>query len=197
MTQAGIVPYAVSLAELRAFVGSKDTAQLLKIDMLFKAEIADNASINRQAIADGAPTLSQALVRMCMGEALKGFGAQYVYALELLCAHFGTKLRNSSVYPSDDDWLMRVVDPIFDAWKLSEVLTIKRLVYGNWPVKLPYAEFPRGGMLEADDVQRALGVMRGGALPKFDKEIVGIVGEVRGWLEAAAARKAGIVCFYY
>jgi hypothetical protein len=197
MSAAGLVPYLVSLDELRAFAGSKDLARAQKIESLFKNEIAENSSLNRQAIIDGAPTLGQALAKIAAGETLRGFGAQYVYALELLCAHFGQKLRNSSVYPVDDDWLMRVVDPIFDAWKLGEWLSFKRLVYGAWPVKLPHAEFPRGGTLEAQEVERALGVMRAGALPRFDKEVVMLIGEVRGWLEAAVARHAGLVCFYY
>jgi hypothetical protein len=197
MSDAGLVPYLVSLDELRAFAGSKDLSVVQKIETLFKNEIAENASINRQAIIDGAPTLGQALTKIATGEPMRGFGAQYVYALELLCAHFGQKLRNSSVYPVDEDWLLRVVDPIFDAWKLGEWLSFKRLIYGAWPLKLPHAEFPRGGMLDAQDVERTLAVMRGGALPRFDKEVVALIGEVRGWIESAANRHAGIVCFYY
>jgi hypothetical protein len=197
MSDAGLVPYLVSLDELRAFAGSKDLSVVQKMETLFKNEIAENGSIHRQAIIDGAPTLGQALAKMAMGEPLRGFGAQYVYALELLCAHFGQKLRNSSVYPVDEDWLLRVVDPIFDAWKLGEWLSFKRLIYGAWPLKLPHADFPRGGMLEAQDVERTLAVMRGGALPRFDREVVQLIGEVRGWIEAAANRHAGIVCFYY
>jgi hypothetical protein len=70
-------------------------------------------------------------------------------------------------------------------------------VYGHWPVKIPHADFPRGGFLEAIDVTRALEVMRRGALPKFDREVIGAIGEFRGWLEACAARNAGLVAFYY
>jgi hypothetical protein len=197
MAEAGIVPYLVQLDQLRAFAGCKDIFRARHIVDVYKSEIADNSAVYRQAIADGAPTLARTIEQICMGEPLKGFGAQYVYGLELLCAHFGGKLRNSSVYPSDDDWLMRVLDPIFDAWKLGEWLSFKRLVYGAWPVKLPHADFPRGGTVEADAVQRTLQVMRAGALPKFDKEVVNIIGEVRGWIEGAAAKNAGIVCFYY
>ena len=197
MSDAGIVPYLVPLDQLRAFAGSKDVALVQRMQTLFKGEIAENASINRQAIADGAPSLFDCLMNIAMGQPLKGFGAQYVYALELLCAHFGGKLRNTAMYPVDDDWLMRVVDPIFEAWKLGDWLSFKKLTYGYWPYKLPHADFPRGGTIEADAVGHALGVMRAGALPKFDKEVVGLIGEVRGWLEAAVARKAGLVCFYY
>jgi hypothetical protein len=195
---AGIVPFLVQLEEVRSFQGSNDSARLGRLEALFKREIADNAALHRQAIADGAPNLGEALRQICAGASLDHrFGAQYVYALELLCAHAGQKLRNATVYPVDDEWLMRVVDPVFDAWRLADFLKFKRLIYGRWPIKLPHAEFPRGGTLEADEVERALAVMRGGALPKFDREVIGVIGEVRGWLEAAAARKAGIVCFYY
>ena len=195
---AGLVPYSVSLNALRGFVGSRDPVACQKLETLFKREIADNASLQRQAIADGAPTLDVALRHLCMGDvATRGFGAQYIYALELLCAHFGNKLRNSAVYPADDEWLMRMVDPVFDAWGLGDFVKLKSLIYGRWPVKVPHADFPRGGTLEADAVARGIDVMRRGALPRFDREIIGVIGEVRGWLEAASASQSGVVCFYY
>jgi hypothetical protein len=199
-TKAGLVPYVVPLEELRAFAGSKDMARVQKMATLYKGEVSENASINRQAIADGAPNLLDALTQITNGTAMKGgpgSGPQYVYALELLCANMGQKVRNASVYPVDDEWLMRVVDPIFDGWKLGEWLSFKKLIYGAWPIKLPHAEFPRGGCIEAGDLERALGVMRAGALPRFDKDVVQLIGEVRGWLETAVPRKLGLVCFYY
>jgi len=195
---AGIVPYSVPLESVRSFFGSKDPQLCLKIESLFKREIADNASLHRNDIAAGAPTLDVALRQLCAGDAsARGFGAQYVYALELLCAHFGQKLRNGAVYPIDDEWLMRVVDPVFDAWGLGDFVKFKKLVYGHWPLKIPHAEFPRGGAVEVGDLERALAVMQRGALPKFDREIIGVIGEVRSWLEAAVPKRHGIVCFYY
>jgi hypothetical protein len=106
-------------------------------------------------------------------------------------------LRNQAVYPIDDEWAMRVVDPVFDAWRVGDFLKVQKLVYGAWPIKIPHADFPRGGCIEAPDVARGLDVMRRGALPKFDKDVIGVIGEMRGWLEAAAARNAGLVTFYY
>ncbi len=195
---AGLVPYSVPLAPLRAFVGSRDPSLCMKLEALFKREIADNASLHRQAIAEGAPTLDVALRHLCMGDvASRGHGAQYIYALELLCAHFGSKLRNGAVFPVDDEWLMRVVDPVFDAWGLGDILKLKKLIYGRWPVRVPHADFPRGGTLEADEVTRSLDVMRRGALPRFDREVIGVIGDVRGWLESAATAQLGLVCFYY
>lgn len=195
---AGLVPYSVPLDSIRGFFGSRDPQLCMKIEGLFKREIADNASLFRQQIAAGAPTLDVALRQLCAGEATaRQFGSQYVYALELLCAHFGGKLRNQSVFPIDDEWLLRVVDPVFDAWGIGDFVKFKKLVYGHWPVKIPHAEFPRGGALEPPDVERGLAIMQRGALPKFDKEIIGVIGDVRGWLEACAAKKQGLVCFYY
>lgn len=195
---AGLVPYSVPLEAVRGFFGSKDPQLCMKIETLFKREIADNASIFRQAIADGAPPLDVALRQLCAGQpAALQFGAQYVYALELLCAHFGGKLRNQSVFPSDDEWLLRVVDPVFDAWGLSDFVKLKKLVYGHWPIKIPHADFPRGGAIEHADLERALAVMQRGALPKFDREIIGVISDVRSWLEAAVPKRHGLVCFYY
>ncbi len=197
MSAAGLVPYSVNLTELKSFAGSKDGTKLHRILDLFKREIAENSDLHRQAIADGAPTLTDALGHLCAGIPPKGFGAQYVYALEILCAHFGQKLRNSAVYPIDDDWPLRVVDPIFDAWKLGDFLSFKRLIYGAWPLKLPHAGFPRGGTNEPDDITRALTIMRTGALPRFDQEVVALIGEVRGWLESASPHHSALICFYY
>jgi hypothetical protein len=185
MADAGIVPYLVSLDELRRFAGSRDPAACMKIESLFKRELADE------------PGTDASLRHICMGEPMRNRPATYVWALEILCAHFGQKLRNQAVYPIDDEWLLRVVDPVFDAWGVGDFVKFKRLIYGNWPIKIPHADFPRGGSVEAADVTRALEIMRRGALPKFDREVIGVIGEVRAWLEAAAARNAALVAFYY
>ena len=187
---AGLVPYLVPFEALRAFAGSKDPNACMKIETMWKKELAEE------------PGVEGALRRLCMGDAAGGAsgvidGAASVWALEILCAHFGQKLPNGSVANADDDWLMRVVDPIFDAWGVGDFVKCKRLVYGNWPIKIPHAESPRGGAIDAPELARALAVMRKGALPMFDREIIAVIGEVRGWLEACVARNAGLVGFYY
>jgi hypothetical protein len=181
----GLVPYLVSFDQLRSFAGSRDPNACMKIEQLFKRELGDE------------PGTDGALRRICMGEPPAGNGTPYVWALEILCAHFGQKLPNGSVANADDEWLMRVVDPIFDAWGVGDFVKCKRLVYGNWPIKIPHAESPRGGAIDAPELARALDVMRRGALPKFDREVIAIIGDVRGWLEACVARNAGLVAFYY
>jgi len=188
---AGLVPYLVPFEALRAFAGSKDPNACMKIETMWKREIAEE------------PGVEGALRRICMGGGAGGSGgggedgAAYVWALEILCAHFGQKLPNAAVAAADDEWLMRVVDPVFDAWHIGDFVKMKRLVYGSWPVKIPHAESPRGGSVTAEDVGKALEVMRKGALPRFDREVIQVVGDVRGWLEACAARGAGLVAFYY
>ena len=182
---AGLVPYLVPIDEVRAFVGSKDPNACMKIEGLWKKELAEE------------PGIAGALRKMCMGEVTGGDGSAFVWALEILCAHFGQKLPNAAVANADDEWLMRVVDPVFDGWGVGDFVKMKRLVYGTWPVKIPHAESPRGGFVGAEEVKKALEVMRRGALPRFDREVIAVVGDVRGWLEACAARGAGLVAFYY
>ncbi len=181
----GLVPYLVPFEPLRAFAGSRAPNACMKIESLFKRELADE------------PGTDGALRRICMGEPAAGNGTPYVWALEILCAHFGQKLPNAAVADVDDEWLLRVVDPVFDGWRVGDFVKLKRLVYGSWPIKIPHAESPRGGAIEHGDLVRALEVMRRGALPKFDREVIAVIGEVRGWLEACAARNAGLVAFYY
>jgi hypothetical protein len=187
---AGIVPYMVPLGKVRGFVGGKDAQECMKIETLWKREIAEE------------PGVEGALRRMCMETAPAAGGgvegAAFVWALEILCAHFGQKLPNAAVATVEDEWLMRVVDPVFDAWGVGDVVKMKRLVYGKWPVKIPHAEAPRGGTVEAEEVAGALERMRrGAALPRFDREVVAVIGEVRGWLEACAGRGLGLMGFYY
>ena len=93
----------------------------MKIEQLFKRELADE------------PGTDAALRRICMGEPATGNGTPYVWALEILCAHFGQKLPNGSVANADDEWIMRVVDPVFDAWRVGDFVKVKRLVYGAGP----------------------------------------------------------------
>lgn len=181
----GLVPYLVPFDALRSFADSRDPNACMKIETLFKRELADE------------PGTDGALRRICMGGEPTGDGTPYVWALEILCAHFGTKLPNASVANADDEWLMRVVDPVFDAWRVGDFVKLKRLVYGTWPIKIPHAEFPRGGSIDAGELGRALEVIRRGALPKFDREVITVIGEMRGWLEACVARNAGLVAFYY
>lgn len=182
----GLVPYLVPFAALRSFAGSREPNACMKIEGLFKRELADE------------PGCDVALRRICMGEpAAGGDGAPFVWALEILCAHFGSKLPNAAVANADDEWLLRVVDPVFGAWRVGDFVALKRLIYGSWPIAIPHAESPRGGSIDAPELQRALEVMRAGALPRFDREIIAVIGEVRGWLEACVARNAGLVAFYY
>jgi hypothetical protein len=180
----GLVPFAVPLEPLRAFAGSRDPQACMKLEELWKRELAAE------------PGVDGALRRICMGDT-SGPGAPYVWALEILCAHFGQKLPNASVANADDEWLMRVVDPVFDAWRVGDFVKLKRLIYGNWPLKIPHADSPRGGFIDAPDITRALSVIRTGALPKFDREIVTVIGDVRGWLETCAARNTALIAFYY
>src|SRR5947209_5419 len=138
----GLVPYLVPLEPLRAFAGSRDPQACMKLEELWKRELAEE------------PGVDGALRRLCMGDA-SGAGAPHVWALEILCAHFGQKLPNASVANADDEWLMRVVDPVFDAWRVGDFVKVRKLVYGNWPIKIPHADSPRGGCIEPTDVTRA------------------------------------------
>ena len=182
----GLVPYLVPFDALRSFASSRDPNACMKIETLFKRELADE------------PGTDGALRRICMGEPAH----RRRHALRLGARDPVRALRHRScptppVANADDEWLMRVVDPVFDAWRVGDFVKLKRLVYGTWPIKIPHAEFPRGGSIDAAELARALEVIRRGALPKFDREVITVIGEVRGWLEACVARNAGLVAFYY
>ena len=124
-------------------------------------------------------------------------GAAYVWALEILCAHFGQKLPNAAVAERRRRVAHARRRPDLRRLARRRLREDEALVYGTWPVKIPHAESPRGGGIDAGRLSRALEVMRNGALPKFDREIIAVIGDVRGWLEACVARGAGLVAFYY
>jgi hypothetical protein len=195
----GIVPYVVQLDPLRAFAGAAAPAIVERLTTRFKREIETNALVFKRQIDAGAPTLDRALTEICNGQfAGKSHGSQYAYAVELLCAQYGEKQANQLVYPIDDQWVIRMVDPIFQQLGIASSLTMKRLIHGAWPIEVPTSEhLPYGGFLDVDEVYHAVNAMRGVQMPPFDRDVMNVIGSVRGWLETAAARRAGLVCFYY
>jgi hypothetical protein len=195
-----LIPYVVPWDPLRAFFGGRDVPELERIKNIWKTQIAENADVYGYMIQNGAPTLGQALDHLCAGDVRKPeFASQYAWALEVLCAHIGQKHPNASVTRVEESWLAQTIDPVFRGWGLGMVFTTKMLIHGAWPLHIPQPTgTPYGGSVSPDEVEHALMVMRSATPPgRLDLRAVQVLGEIRGWLEAAAARHAGLVCFYY
>jgi len=196
----GIVPYLVAWDPLRAFWGSRNAPEVERIKTVWKSQVNDNAEVFAHLIQNGAPNLARALDDICMGQVSKPeFPSQYAYALEILCATFGQKAGNQFVQAIEERWLQANIDPVLQRWGLGMTFTTKMLTHGSWPLPIPPSKgFPFGGSIAPDDLEQAVMVMRNGSPPSgISRETVMVHGEIRGWLETAAARGGGLVCFYY
>jgi hypothetical protein len=195
-----LIPYAVAWQPLREFWGSRNVPEVERIKNVWKTQIAENADIYSYMIQNGAPTLAQALDQLCAGQIQRpDFPSQYAYALEILCVQFGTKLPNAAFSPVEETWLEQKIDPVLKRWGLSMTFTISMLTHGAWPLPIPAARgVPFGGALGPDELEHALMVMRSASPPaQLDRQTMQALGDIRGWLETASSRRAGLVCFYY
>jgi hypothetical protein len=196
----GLVPYLVNYDQLRAFWGSRNAPEVEHIKSVWKSQIAENADVYAHMIQNGAPSLGRALDEICMGQIDKPqFASQYAYALEILCAQLGQKAANQSLSPVEERWLQSTIDPIFHRWGLGMTFSTRMLTKGAWPIPIPASlGIPYGGSIAPDDLEQALMVMRNGTPPQgIDRRAIMVLGEIRGWLEGASARRGGLVCFYY
>jgi hypothetical protein len=195
-----LIPYLVNYDLLRGFWGSRNAPEVERIKTVWKSQIAENADVFAHLVQNGAPTLGRALDEICFGQLSRPqFPSQYAYALEILCASFGQKVSNQFFSPVEETWLQAKVDPVLQRWGLGMVFTTRMLTSGVWPLAIPQSTgFPFGGSIAPDELEQALMVMRNGTPPQgLDRQTVMVLGEIRGWLEAAAARRAGLVTFYY
>jgi hypothetical protein len=202
MNDSGIIPYVVQIDPLRKFFGSMNVPELEKIKSANKTYITEQDEIFRWLIDGGAPPLNQALDHICAGDIRRPqFASQYAYALELLCAHFGQPQPNQHTNPIDADWFISSMEQVLRAWGLGTVLHAEAILRGVWPLPIPRnnsKEPPTGGTIMPDEIEHAIMAMRNGSIPgNLDPRAIPMLGELRGWFEAAAAARGALVCFYY
>ncbi len=195
-----LIPYVVAWEPLRKFWGSRDVEQVEHTKSVWKTQIQENGDIYSFIVQNGGPTLAQALDQICLGYIeTPQFASQYAYALEILCAQHGQKLPNQALANVDEPWIESTIDPIFRRWGMGMIFTMQHLLHGAWPLAIPKPQgFPFGGSIGPDEIEQALMTLRNANPPSgVDRRTIGVLGEVRGWLETAGSRRAGLVCFYY
>lgn len=175
-----LMPYAVDLAALRDSVGSED-------EVLAQSALRELAE----------PEQQDALRALIVGTDLPDDKASCLHAVEGLCGALGVGLSNASVAPLDFDLVDRV-DAILGG-ATGGKFGLSDLIYTGPPIELPGSvdDYPQVGVVEADAVKEALACLQDNPLESDVDTVDDILVEVKGWLEVAAVRSAGLVGFLY
>ena len=202
----GIVPYVVRLGRLRAAVRSHDERVVSGVRRLARVGLEELEADFADEIARGAPHPAIALRDLVVGRpvATRASAFMYVYALEVLCAHFGERL-DSGPFERVGPALLRALSRVLarggvDAFSLDD------LIDGRPPIALPrWKGFPRVGTIEPAAVapaRRQLDAMLRepravGARRDEHAARDGLLTLASWFASARRVRGGGLVCFYY
>jgi hypothetical protein len=196
--------YAVPLDELARVPGSRDRALIDAVvaesEYSFSQvdEMAERFDEEEDGEENRVPTCRVALTRLVEGEDLGDVpghhGYVYGYVLEGVCSHLGEEMENVSAISGSSRW-MDGIDRL-----LAEVevpLSLVDLVYGGSPIRIPEPDdYPAIGRWSPEQVERALGPLRGVYAEPSKGDEWDTVLQIRRWVEFAAARPGhGIVGF--
>jgi hypothetical protein len=197
----GIASYAVPLARGRSRLGSKDDG-LLKI---LRRKYAQRLKEDRQWRREATVSLNRALGHLIRGRSPHpDYHFQYVYAFELLCDHFGTRLSDGgwSGCPRLGEWAEYVDEALTSAGVPSSKLSIvshlmdRGLPPGFPPVAID--DYPAAGYLigsELDVAERALAAAD--LAPLRESEVGEAVDTLVCWINTCRKKKRTLVCFGY
>jgi hypothetical protein len=199
----GLVAYACDIYALRRVVGvgvpigervlaslrDKQRSMIESHDRWFAAEIAE-----------GAPTMDQALVRLILGpNQNRAHAYAYGYALQILMEREGVRLDNSMVYPASLPFLDEV-DAGFAHLGIPEAFRLSRLAFSGPPVRIPKIEdFPSIGWIESSAVTAAREAFAKTTIdpedPALSTPVRMALGQIQAWTVHAQGR--GLVGFYF
>ncbi len=167
--------------------------------------IKDNTEWFSDDIAEGAPTLEQALRELVAGECTKKkHGFQYAYALEAVCAHLGKPLGAADFI----NWtvLEALEEALPNDEALRKLLSCENMTEAKKlavPIPRP-ADFPGMGTLDAAQCKTCLAALQ---KLKIDpektygeldgEELAESLDELKGWFSAAVKAKRGLMLFTY
>lgn len=172
-----LAAYSVDLRILRRAVGSKD-------EVLHEALRTHRRNPERRA-----------LWSLIEGERPNVAGNYCGYALEKLCRTLGRRLPTSLLSPAPLELINSVDEEIR---RLGSSLPLSGIISRGAPIRLPAIEdFPMIGYLEANEVTAERGKAKARPIVSPNRDWDSVIIEVEDWLEIAAARKTGIVGFFY
>ncbi|MFJ2610021.1 hypothetical protein ACIQOU_06085 [Streptomyces sp. NPDC091279] len=199
--------YLLDVAATRALVGSRDDQLLEVIHKSYADDLAHDDASFSHAIAQGAPTASEALHAVVHGgpfSANRDHAFQYGYAYQRLCSLTGSFLDNSSFTPHRGAWLS-AVDEGLHALGMTAV-SVEDFSYNGLPTPLPYAYTPGCGEWTPDQIARALeqfeetqrATAESGQVPPLEPEVVEAVMQCLGWMRRAARQPGfGVIGFRF
>jgi hypothetical protein len=204
----GVTPFAVSLPQLQKVVGSRSKSVLRELREEFEEELLEDREEVEEANEDdefdpGLP-LDDALRHLIMDEERWDYeGAQYGYAIEILCSFYGEFLPNDHWTGMDHDWAETVNDALQEIGVPSETFSILgHLLHRGSPVDIPEIDdFPFVGYVTLAEIPGALTALtdeRFAVIEHQNADQIRIsLKQIREWLETCHRDKSDLVCFYY
>jgi|SoiMetStandDraft_5_1073268.scaffolds.fasta_scaffold04060_3 hypothetical protein len=120
----------------------------------------------------------------------------YAMALHLICVAIGTPLENAAVAPADPSHFA-AVDEALESGGLQPQISMQKLIFGGPPIRMPQTDdFPTVGYMAPRTVSAARGQIAGRDWSQSPEEVQRTLHLVNGWIEEAASRGEGLVCFY-
>ena len=204
----GVMPFAVSLPQIRKVIGSKSKSLLLELREEFEDELtADREEVeeaNEDDEFDPELPLDDALRHLIMDEERWDYeGAKYGYAIEMLCSFYGEFLPNDHWSGMQLSWAETVNDALLEIGFPAETFSIfGHLIYRGSPIDIPDIEdFPFIGYVTLAEIPAALAVLtdeRFAAVQHENADDIRVsLEQVREWLETCQREKSDLVCFYY
>lgn len=196
-----LTPVAVDLDQVRAAIGSKDKALLAKLKKAFASDLEQIDELLEDVLDedDDPAAAADTLRHLVFGEPLRDdLGFAYGYALGMLCGHFGRTLPNDEWSAMRGDWFETVQKVVAKAGVPKKAFEVSRLAFRGSPVPLPEIDdFPFIGYLTRGEITAARKAL-GEADFKAAKnpEAVAAITQIQSWLDACAAKKRDLVCFY-
>ncbi len=205
---SGLMPFAVSLTQIRKIVGSRSKSVLLQLREEFEDELAEDREeveeANEDDEFDPELPLEDALRHLIMDEERWDYeGARYGRAIELFCSFYGEFLPNDHWAGMQLSLAETINDALIDAGVTAETFSIfGHLFYRGSPIDIPEIDdFPYIGYVKLSEIPLALAALTderiAGIQDDDADEIRKTLVQVREWLEACQRDKSDLVCFYY
>lgn len=185
----GIHAYAIDFEALTAALGSGDEVLLRRLQEDHRDELSSLDQLFDDDIAEGAPSVGDALRLLIKGGATPSQpdNAQYGYALELICRSLGEALYPDSLTQLSISWLS--AQPA-----LNELGAGAGVLRPLLPLPL---DFPGVGCIAPDDVMEKVAEARAAASASLDPDTEDCYAEYLRWLDRALLGRRALLSFLY
>ncbi len=199
--------YVVDIAKVKRTYGSKKPALVDAVVEKHAELVEENAKWFATAIADeGAPRLGEALREIVDGKCTKKkHGFQYIYALELVCHHFGTPLFGADFINCE---FLEALRPVLPKGSPVRKLLSPRNASDRTPALVPIPRqkdaVPGMGVFDRDECKTILATLKANELEE-DRTYGEFTGadlqdgfdELKNWFQRAVTARRGLMMFWY